>query len=265
MTGAARGLGRAIAERLARGNASIVIGDVDEPLSRQSAEELRRKGMDAVAVNVDISDEASVAAAYAAIDSAFGRLDILVNNAGVLGLDNGERPQVATMPLALWQRTIDVNLTGTFLMCRGAVSLMQRNGWGRIVNLSSRVGRTRTGPGNAHYAASKAALIGWSESLRLELVQADHTNVRVTTVTPSYISTGMFAGARGPVLAPILEPEYVVDKVWRAMLAGRPLVQLPWSVGLSRALRGLLPTKVFDRVVGDGFGVYRSMERFTGR
>ena len=101
--------------------------------------------------------------------------------------------------------------------------------------------------------------------LRLELEQADHGNVKVTTVTPSYISTGMFAGARGPVLAPILEPGYVVDRVWRAMLAGRPLVQLPWSVGFSRALRGLLPTRAFDRIVGDGFGVYRTMERFTGR
>lgn len=188
MTGAARGLGHAIAERLARGNASIVIGDIDERLARQSAEELRRKGMDAVAVAVDIADEASVAAAYAAIDSAFGRLDVLVNNAGILGLDNGDRPRVATMPLALWQRTIDVNLTGTFLMCRGAVSLMQRNGWGRIVNLSSRVGRTRTGPGNAHYAASKAALIGFSRVLASEL-GAD--GITVNCVAPSKVVTEM--------------------------------------------------------------------------
>jgi all-trans-retinol dehydrogenase (NAD+) len=75
----------------------------------------------------------------------------------------------------------------------------------------------------------------------------------------------MFHGARGPLLAPILEPEYVVDRVWRAMLAGRALVELPRSVRLSRALRGLLPTRVFDRVVGEGFGVYRSMEEFRGR
>ena len=134
----------------------------------------------------------------------------------------------------------------------------------RIVNIASAAG-TLANPRMAVYAASKAALIGWSDSLRLELEQADHTNVKVTTVTPSYIATGMFAGARGPVLAPVLEPEFVVDRVWRAMLAGAPLVELPWSVGLSRALRGVLPTRVFDRLVGDALGVYRSMERFTGR
>src|SRR5688500_5563103 len=144
--------------------------------------------MHAVAVRVDVADEDSVAAAYAEIESAFGRLDILVNNAGILGLDNGERPRVATMPLALWQRTIDVNLTGTFLMCRGAASLMQRNRWGRIVNLSSRVGRTRTGPGNAHYAASKAGLIGFSRVLASEL---GPDGITVNCVAPSKVVTEM--------------------------------------------------------------------------
>ena len=134
----------------------------------------------------------------------------------------------------------------------------------RIVNVASAAG-TLANPRMAVYAASKAALIGWSDSLRLELEQSDHGNVKVTTVTPSYIATGMFAGARGPALAPVLDPEYVVDRVWRAMLEGRPLLELPRSVRLSRALRAVLPTRVFDRVVGDGFGVYRSMERFTGR
>jgi len=88
----------------------------------------------------------------------------------------------------LWRRTIDVNLTGTFLMCRGAIPLMQRGGWGRIVNISSRVGRTSTGPGNAHYAASKAGLIGLSRVLATEL---GPDGITVNCVAPSKVVTGM--------------------------------------------------------------------------
>jgi short-subunit dehydrogenase len=134
----------------------------------------------------------------------------------------------------------------------------------RIVNIASAAG-TLSNPRMSVYAGSKAALIGWSDSLRLELVQQDHGNVKVTTVCPSYISTGMFAGARGPLLTPVMTPEYVVNRVWKAMLAGSPMLMLPWSVGLSKVLRGILPLPVWDAVAGSVFGVYKSMEKFTGR
>lgn len=96
-------------------------------------------------------------------------------------------------------------------------------------------------------------------------MQQDHGNVKVTTVCPSYISTGMFEGARGPLLTPIMTPEYIVERVWRAMLAGKPLLMRPWTVGLSKALRGTLPLPVWDAVAGTVFGVYRSMNRWVGR
>ena len=135
----------------------------------------------------------------------------------------------------------------------------------RIVNIASAAG-TLANPRMAVYAASKAALIGWSDSLRLELEQADHGNVKVTTVTPSYISTGHVRGcARSGARSGARRPSTSSTGSGARCSTGRPLLELPWSVGLSRALRGLLPTRVFDRVVGDGFGVYRSMERFTGR
>jgi NAD(P)-dependent dehydrogenase (short-subunit alcohol dehydrogenase family) len=194
VTGGARGIGRAIAERLARQRASLIVGDIDEDGASEAARELRSSGFDAVAMRLDVSDEASVSAAYVAIEQAFGRLDILVNNAGVLGLDRGARPRVASMPLPLWQRTIDVNLTGTFLMCRGAVPLMQRGRWGRIVNLSSRVGRTRTGAGNAHYAASKAGIVGFSRVLASEL---GGDGITVNCVAPSKVVTDMTLALEG--------------------------------------------------------------------
>jgi 3-oxoacyl-[acyl-carrier protein] reductase len=194
VTGGAQGLGRAIAERLAQENVFPILADIEEDLVHKAARELRAAGLEASALRVDVADESSVANALAEVDERFGRLDILVNNAGILGLNAGERPLVENMPLALWRRTLDINLTGAFLMSRGAVTLMRRGHWGRIVNMSSRTARTRTGPGNSHYAASKAGMIGFSRVLASE-VGAD--GITVNCVAPSKITTAMTLSVAG--------------------------------------------------------------------
>jgi len=267
ITGAAGGMGRMYAERaVAERAASVTLWDRDAAALARTADELGARSRGRTGIRsyvVDVGDLGAIAKTAQRVRREVGNPDVLINNAGIVRgnryfweTDNGED----TRP------TMQVNALAPMYITREFLPGMIANAYrsSRIVNIASAAG-TLANPRMAVYAASKAALIGWSDSLRLELEQADHTNVKVTTVTPSYISTGMFAGARGPALAPVLEPEYVVDRVWRAMLAGAPLVELPWSVGVSRALRGLLPTRLFDRIVGDGFGVYRSMERFTGR
>ena len=267
ITGAAGGMGRMYAERaVAEHAASVTLWDVDGATLARTVDEIGTVSQGRTRVQsyvVDVADLGAIAKTAQRVRREVGNPDVLINNAGIVRgnryfweTDNGED----TRP------TMQVNALAPMYITREFIPGMIANTYraSRIVNVASAAG-TLSNPRMAVYAASKAALIGWSDSLRIELEQADHTNVRVTTVTPSYISTGMFAGARGPVLAPVLEPEFVVDRVWKAMLAGTPLVELPWSVGLSRALRGVLPTRLFDRLVGDGFGVYRSMERFTGR
>lgn len=267
ITGAAGGMGRMYAQRaVAEHAASVTLWDRDAASLARAVDELGAISQGRTRIQsfvVDVGDAGAIAKTAQKVRRDVGNPDVLINNAGIVRgnhyfwqTDNGEdtRPTMQVNALA------PMYLTREFLP--GMIADAYRPA--RIVNIASAAG-TLANPRMAVYAASKAALIAWSDSLRLELEQADHGNVKVTTVTPSYISTGMFAGARGPVLTPVLEPEYVVDRVWRAMLDGRPLLELPWSVGLSRALRGLLPTRVFDRIVGDGFGVYRSMERFTGR
>ncbi|MDQ0893845.1 SDR family oxidoreductase [Agromyces ramosus] len=267
ITGAAGGMGRMYAERaVAEHAASVTLWDRDAAALARTVDELGTVSRGRTRVQsfvVDVGDLGAIAKTAQRVRKDVGNPDVLINNAGIVRgnryfweTDNGEdtRPTMQVNALA------PMYITREFLP--GMIADAYRAS--RIVNIASAAG-SLANPRMAVYAASKAALIAWSDSLRLELEQADHGNVQVTTVTPSYISTGMFAGARGPALAPVLDPDYVVDRVWRAMLAGAPLLELPWSVGLSRALRGVLPTRVFDRLVGDGFGVYRSMERFTGR
>lgn len=134
----------------------------------------------------------------------------------------------------------------------------------RVVNVASAAALTPN-PRMSAYAASKAALASWSESLRVELVRTGHGHVKVTTAYPSCVDTGMFAGARGPTLTPILRPEVVVGRVWAAMLAGTPEVMMPAMVPLARVLRGVLPSRAYDLVAGRWFRVYSSMDGFTGR
>lgn len=108
-------------------------------------------------------------------------------------------------------------------------------------------------------------MIGWSDSVRLELKQAGADHVKVTTVCPYYVRTGMFEGAKSALLLPILEPAEVVDEAWTAMLAGRSFVVLPKTVMLSEMVKGLLPTDARDFIADRVFGVYHTMEAFTGR
>jgi all-trans-retinol dehydrogenase (NAD+) len=266
ITGAAMGMGRLYAERaVAEGAKAVILWDRDAGALTSTAAELGELAGEDTRVApyvVDISDLGAIAQTAQRVRMEVGDPDIVINNAGIVRVkyfwehDNGDD----TRP------TMQVNALAPMYITREFLPAMMANAYreARIVNIASAAG-TLSNPRMSVYAASKAAVIGWSDSLRLELVQQDHGNVKVTTVCPSYTSTGMFAGARGPFLTPVMSPEYVVDRVWRAMLAGAPMLLLPGSVALSKALRGVLPLPVWDAVAGRLFGVYRSMDRFTGR
>lgn len=185
ITGAAQGLGRAIADRLAQDGFELIVSDVQADAVRRAAEELVAAGAVATALPLDVSDEAAVLVAFAEIDARFGRLDVLVNNAGVIGTGAARFEDNA---LAVWQQTMRVNLNGPFLMCRAAVPLMKRGGCGRIVNMSSRAGRTRTAARNPAYPASKAALIGLSRVLAGEV--GSH-GITVNCIAPGSVVTPM--------------------------------------------------------------------------
>lgn len=194
ITGGSGGLGRAIAERLGRDGMTVVLCDVNAQDADRVAAEMRSSGLKADGFHGDVADEASMAALFGEIDRRHGRLDVLVNSAGILGLDGGKRPLVEDMSVALWRRTLEVNLTGTFIAARGAIPLMRRGKWGRIVNIASRAARMRTGLGNSNYAASKAGLLGFSRVLAGEV---GRDGITVNCIAPSRIVTAMTLAATG--------------------------------------------------------------------
>jgi len=266
VTGAAMGMGRLFAERaIAEHAANIVLLDVDEAALNDTLEELEALADGPTVVTgyiVDVSDADAVADTAAAVLDETGRIDVLVNNAGVV---RGNHYFWETDLEHDAKFTIEVNTLAPMYVAHAFLpGMIDAPGECRMLNLASAAGFTPN-PRMAVYAASKWAVIGWSDSVRLELKQAGHDHVKVTTACPYYTNTGMFDGASSAPLLPILEPDEVVDESWKAMLAGRSFVVLPKTVMLSEMLKGVVPIDVRDFIADRVIGVYHTMDDFTGR
>ena len=180
VTGAARGIGAAIAERLASEGARVAIADVDEAAANEQA---ARMGGSAFGIGVDVTDPESVQAMVETIVARENRLDILVNNAGISGVT----VPLAEYPLDEWRRVLSIDLDGVFYCCRAAVPHMTARGYGRIVNVSSIAGKEGN-PNLSAYSAAKAGVIGLTKSLGKELATS---GVLVNCITPAVIATAM--------------------------------------------------------------------------
>lgn len=176
VTGGARGIGRAIAERLLASGARVSLWDVDAAALAQASAEIG-----AHTATVNLADFSSVQAATAATVAALGKLDILVNNAGI----TGGNAKTWELDPADWRRVMEINLNGPFYCCHSVVPHMLLNGYGRIVNIASIAGKEGN-PNAAHYSASKAAVIALTKSLGKELATS---NITVNAVTPAVIAT----------------------------------------------------------------------------
>lgn len=185
VTGAARGIGLAVARRYCEEGARVVIGDIRADEAAAAAEDLRDAGHEATSVGVDVTDEASVERGAQACEDAYGGTDVLVANAGLLHL-----APALEIERESWERVMAVNLTGTFLCCRAfARRMVGRDRGGRIVVTSSLFGR-QGGRENAAYSASKFGVIGLVESLAAEL--ATH-GILVNAVCPGQVATEMMS------------------------------------------------------------------------
>lgn len=180
VTGGARGIGHAIAERLLASGASVCLWDLDAAALETAKVGLSTVGKVQTAL-VDVTSPASVDAAVALTVGAFGKIDILVNNAGIAGTN----AKVWETDPAEWQRVMAINLNGPFHCCRAVVPQMLKNGYGRIVNIASIAGKEGN-PNAAHYSASKAGVVALTKSLGKELATS---NIIVNAVTPAVIET----------------------------------------------------------------------------
>jgi 3-oxoacyl-[acyl-carrier protein] reductase len=168
VTGAAQGIGLAIAERLANDGALVVMTDLLQDKLEEETYRLREEGKQVECYTLDVSSESEIKRVISNINEKYSRLDILVNNAGISPKVNGVRTKIIDMPLEEWNTVLQVNLTGAFLCSREALPLMMQNNWGRIVNISSQAARTFSRVAGTHYAASKSGIIALSRNLATE-------------------------------------------------------------------------------------------------
>jgi 2-dehydro-3-deoxy-L-rhamnonate dehydrogenase (NAD+) len=183
ITGGARGIGYAAAERLLKSGAAVSLWDIDADKLKEAQGALSAHGRTATAV-VELTDEGSVAAATADTMKAFGQIDILVNNAGI----TGGNAKLWELEPNVWRRVIDINLIAPYLVCRSVVPEMLKRDTGRIINIASVAGKEGN-PSASHYSASKAGLIGLTKSLGKELAT---TGIRVNCITPAAAKTDIF-------------------------------------------------------------------------
>jgi 3-oxoacyl-[acyl-carrier protein] reductase len=181
VTGGASGIGRAIAEAFLAAGAGVVVLDREPGVVGAAAEELGATS----GVAADVSDQAAVRRAVADAEAALGRIDVLVNAAGIL-----TQAPLVEMSLAQWQQTIDVDLTGVFLLCRAVVPGMVDRGFGRVVNIASQLA-IKGGTSLTHYSAAKAGVLGLTKALALEV--APH-GVLVNAIAPGPVETPLVDG-----------------------------------------------------------------------
>lgn len=202
VTGASRGIGAAIALRLAEDGHDVAINYVEDPARDNAAEadalaeEIRDLGVEALCVAADVTDREAVADMVGYVAARLGSVDVLVNNAGIT-----RDRTLRKLPPEDWDRVLAVNLTGAFNCAQAVVEGMTERGWGRIVNVSSVVALTGNF-GQANYAASKAGLLGLTKSLAREVARK---GVTVNAVAPGFIATEMTAAMPPDVLARVIE------------------------------------------------------------
>ncbi len=258
VTGGAAGIGRALAERFAAEGAHLVLTDIDEPALLATEAALRERGGEARGYRLDVTDGDGILRVRDAIHRDGGPIDVLVNNAGVVFGGS-----FLDVPLSRHELTYRVNVLGLVAMTHGFLPDLLARPDAHLVNIASAAGLIGL-PYGSTYASSKWAVIGFSESVRLEASMTPGNHLHVTTVCPSYVSTGLFDGAKPPLLTRMLTADRLADKVVRAVLRNRPFVRTPWLVKVTPMMKALLPAGVSDAVAWS-FGATSSMVQWKGR
>lgn len=263
VTGGAGGIGKLMAQKMAHLGAQVVLLDKNEEaldVARREVNTFARKEKPVQAFAVDLSDRIAAYAAIEKVKEGVGNVTVLINNAGIV---TGKT--LIDSPDHLMELSMAVNATAHFWTVKAVLPAMIEADHGHIVTISSSAGLVGV-PGLADYCACKHAVMGFDESMRLEMRKLGKQGVKTTAVCPFFIKTGMFEGAasKWPRLLPLLEPEYAAGKIVRAIRCNQQVLYMPLILHITPLLRAILPVPVFDEVA-DWFGVLDTMDAFKGR
>lgn len=258
ITGGASGIGKIMGRMaLEKGAANLIIWDINETNIYAVVSEHSKYG-NVKGYKVDVSSYETVKTTYEQTKHNIGSIDIVIQCAGVV-TSNKTFDQNTITDI---NKTMIINAIAPMYVARVFLPDMIARKSGHICTIASAAGML-SNPNMSVYAASKWAVIGWSDSVRIEM-QKMKSNVHITTVAPYYINTGMFDGVSSKIF-PILEPEKTSKKIIRAIEKNVCFKGIPWSFHFIRLMQGLLPTRLFDCFFGEVFGIYHTMDHFTGR
>lgn len=257
VTGAAQGIGRLLAMGLAKQGCRVIVVDMKGEQAEQVAAEIRATGASAWSFQLDIAQTDAVLALRNSIHAKIGRVDLLVNNAGVVF--GGMFEQVALDKHLL---TYQVNSMGLMALTHTFFGDLLAGRDTHLVNIASAAAYVGL-PYGSTYASSKWAVVGFSDSIRLELAERGLNHVTVTTVCPSYINTGVFQGARAPRLMPFLEPDFIVAKIIEAIATDAQVLREPFMVKAMGFLK-IMPLRWSDWAT-QKMGIASSMLRWKSR
>lgn len=255
ITGGASGIGFLMArEALKREASKVIIWDINTDGLHAAVEKLDESRC--IAYTVDVSSLDQIKQTAEKVRKEAGKVDILINNAGIVVGKYFHEHNHQEVDL-----TMSINTNALMHIALEFLPEMVLNNSGHIVNIASAAGMVAN-PQMSVYCASKWAVIGWSDSVRLEMKKLKKA-VHVTTVTPYYINTGMFDGVKS--IIPIQKPEPTARKIIRAIEKNKAFIRMPWLVYTLPLVKGLFPLGLFDWFVGRVLGVYKTMEHFKGR
>lgn len=258
ITGGASGIGKIMGRMaLEKGAKCFIIWDINLVGIEATRKELSKYG-NVKGYVVDVSNNEIVNIAYRKTVEDCGDIDILINCAGIITSNKTFDQQTPDEIV----KTMNINTIAPMFVARAMLPDMLERNRGHVCTIAS-AGGMISNPKMSVYAASKWGVIGWSDSVRIEL-QEMKSDVHFTTVAPYYINTGMFDGVKSRII-PILKPEYVAKRVIRAIERNKAFRGIPFGFHFIRFWQAILPTRVFDFFFGKVFGIYHTMDQFTGR
>lgn len=258
ITGGASGIGRIMGKTvLERGARCLVIWDINEASIASTVEEYNSLG-NVKGYRVDVSNSKEVQQMAVLTEKQCGTVDVVINCAGIVASNNTfDKHSVSEI-----ERTMNINATAPMVVALQFLPGMIERDCGHVCNIASAAGMI-SNPRMSVYAASKWAMIGWSDSVRIELKQMQ-SNVRISTIAPYFISTGMFNGVKSRIF-PILKPVPTANKIIKAIERNKNFKGIPFGYHFIRFCQALLPTVVFDYIFGEVVGIFHAMDEFTGR